>query len=421
MDAYTFVKMMEERKQELMESTKSMKERDIVQKIENEVNLFKKKHNNRTYIYYGLRGIGKTTAMIQALSRIDAGYIDGSIMNYYNVDLLDVIREYTKTAKKDVLFVDEITEVPRWGSALKSAYDSKRVKVIATGSSAIKIATERNKIVRRAILEEVPPLTFGEFMRIFKDRDVQRIKSDFLISKPADAYVKARAEYVSVPDLTKELREYMQFGFPLYHEMGDITRVSDQILSTIITKDMPSIEGFNLNLIDTMERMVYSLVVSPPGVTSVSKLAEIGDCSKTTASSIMKSLEIASLFIGIPPNRKGTTRFRKEKKYLFSSPALRYGFLKMLASEGRNVGALREDLFVSTLHYLGYGVTYPVGMKKSPDYVVEKDKKKQVVEVGGPGKTGKQIDRGIVVVDSDRIDYANGKVWIPLYLVALMG
>ena len=419
MDEYEFVKMMEERKLELVDAVKGLGERDIVKKILSEVHEFKSSRNNRIYIYFGLRGIGKTTAMIQALSKTDAGYIDGSVLSYYNLALFDVIREYKRTTGYNVFFIDELTDIRGWGNALKLAYDSKRIKIIATGSSAIKITTEKNRIARRATFEEIPPLTFREFLRIFKKKDVPIVDQNIILSKPDDAYIKAKADYVRVPDLSNEIKEYMQYGFPLFLETRDISRTSEQILESIITKDMPEIEGFNVGLVDSMEKIISTIAISPPGVTSLSKLSNIGGCSKTTVSTTLKSLEIASLLIGLCASKRGATKMRKEKKYLFSSPAIRYGFIKKLVGEEEGIGALREDTLVSTLRYLGFNIEYVPGKKKVPDYVVTK-RRSQVVEVGGPGKTRSQLEKGIIVTDSSKLDYENGVAWIPLYLVALM-
>ncbi len=420
MDAYSFVKIMEERKEDLLERVKGLPRRDVVDRILREVEEFKKRGNNRIYIYYGLRGIGKTTAMLQAMESVDSGYIDGSLVEYYGIDPLEVIREYVKTGKKDVIFIDELTDIPRWGDVLKLAYDTKKIKIIATGSSAIKITTEKRKVSRRAVIEEIPPLTFREFLRIFKNKIVERVDARIFTSKSEDAYVKAKSELMRLPSLERHLKDYARSGFPLILEMKSMEIVSDQILSSIITKDIPSITGFNMDLVDTIEKAVYLLASSPPGTTSTTKISEVGNCSRTTASNILKSLEIASLIIGIPPSKTGAARLRKEKKYLFSSPSIRYGFLEKLGIPESNIGGLREDIFVSTATYLGCNVGYVVGSKKSPDYALSCNGKNQIIEVGGPSKTGRQLEkRGIILTDSDTLDYSNGIAWIPLYLFAL--
>ena len=420
MEIHEFIRIMEERKMELIDSVRKMKRRDIVNEILEEVSKFKKNRNNRIFVYYGLRGIGKTTAMIHALSEIDAGYIDGSVLSYYKLNFADVIRDYVKFNKKNVIFVDEITEISNWGSALKMAYDSRKVKIIATGSSSIKIATQKNKISRRAIFKEIPPLSFREFLRIIKGKTIGKVSEDILLSKPSDAYVKAKAEYLRIPDLSKDLSEYMKGGFLLNIETEDISRTSEQILDSIITKDMPTIEGFNISLVTAMEKIVNAISISPPGVTSISKVSEIANCSKTTASSILRSLEIASLLLGISSSKKGSVKMRKEKKFLFSSPAIRYGFIKKLLGENENVGALREDVFVSTIKFSGYDVEYLQGLKKSPDYLIRMGGKTQIFEVGGYSKGDEQVKKGVVVTDSSKLDYKNGVLWVPLYLVSLI-
>jgi len=423
MNIYEFVRFMEEKKTEKIEEARQWKERDIVGNIENEIRAFREKKDRFIFIFYGLRGIGKSTALAHALTKNDGMLIDGSALTYHGLDLLKVVKEYATHTTSKILYIDELSVIPRWGEALKIIYDLYGLKVIATGSSAIKIAKERSSILRRARFVEMPPLSFSEYLWLkegikteIKGKDIYEV----LFSKPSDAYVKAKTLMLSIPDsYQRYFREFLFHGFPLAFTMP-IEETADYILGKIISDDFPEISGFNLESIKKAEKAAYSLALSKPGILSVSSLAKTIECSKTTATNITNSFAAASLTIQLYPFQHSTAILRKEPKILFTSPAIRNGLTKKIIEEG-DIGALREDAFVSAMHHNGISIFYLPEEKKTPDYLILSGGKKNVIEIGGPSKSPSQIKTGgILLKDSLDLDYRNGVAEIPLLLAALL-
>ncbi len=421
MEAYEFVRFMEEKKAERIEEAKRWKEREIVQKIEREVAEFEEKGNRLIFVFYGLRGIGKSTALFHAMGRHDGMFIDGSALAYHDLDLLAVVREYGSHTTSKILYIDELNAIARWGDALKVIYDLYGIKVIATGSSAIKIAKERNAILRRARFFEIAPLSFREYLWL-KDGISVKIPSadikDMLFSKPSDAYVKAKSLLLAIPaNYQKHFREFLFDGFPLAFTIP-IEEAADYILGKIISDDFPEISGFNIESIKKAEKAVHSFAISKPGILSISSLANTIGCSKTTAMNITNSFAAASLIIQINAYRRSTSILRKEPKILFSSSALRNGLLKKIIGES-DIGSLREDAFVSAMTYSDIRIFYFPEGKQTPDYIILSGGRKAVVEIGGPSKSSKQLKKGIVLRDSLDIGYKDGVAEIPLLLAAL--
>ena len=75
---------------------------------------------------------------------------------------------------------------------------------------------------------------------------------------------------------------------------------------------------------------------------------------------------------------------------LFYHPNLRYILCTKLGAKA-DVGAVREEFVVFHLKLAGYGIYTIKGEKRSPDYIIERGKEKEVIEIGGPGKNRKQL------------------------------
>jgi len=423
MNEYEFVKFMEEKKEELIEEKMRFQKREIVGKILDEAANFKSRKSDSMFIFYGLRGIGKTTSLLQALGEIKGMYVDGDALSYHNLDLLNVIDEYKSYNQSRILLIDELASIKKWGKALKIIHDMYGMKIIATGSSAIKIDAEKKEIIRRARFFELSPLSFKEYLKMKHSISLQaepKEIEDVLFSNPSDGYVKAKEILLRIKndDINRHFREYLMDGFPLCFEMK-IEEAAEYILDKIIADDFPLVAGFNLEISEKAKKIASAIALSKPGATSLSTFSEIAECSKTTASNILSAFEASSLIIPVMANKTGASKLRKEVKELFSSPALRYGLKKKMGGDS-DFGGIREDFFVSSLYYGGIQVEYIPESKKSPDYAIIKNGKMQTVEIGGKGKGAEQVKKGIVFGEGKEIDFANNVLYLPLFFAGLL-
>lgn len=415
MDNFEFINLMEQTKRQKVELVTDYQKRDIYYEITKLI----KKRKRELFIYYGLRGIGKSTTLYQLfVDNPKVMFIDGTVLSYYNLDLVSTVSEYLKYNESKILLIDEITEIDRWAKSLKVLYDNYNLIIICTGSSAIGISTKNKEIVRRALFKEISPLTFKEFLRLKHNITIDFSTRELFISNLSDSYAKAKSLFIKLPDLSKEFNEYLKTGFPLSFERP-IEYTSESILSKIIADDFPQISGFNIEIADISKKIINTLALSQPDQVALSKFSKAAKCSRTTVSNVLNSFVLSSLIIPVLSNKKSTAKVRKEPKYLFSSSALRYGLAKLLV-ETPEVGVLREDAVVSSFKYLGFTVEYVSGLKKRPDYLIRLKNKEVLIEVGGPSKKYGQLDKGILLIDSNKIDY-NGKVLVlPLWFVGLM-
>jgi len=125
---------------------------------------------NRFSIIIGQRGVGKTTAIIQyILSNYDllstqALYLPVDHFVFGKRNLYETAEEFHNIGGELICF-DEIHKYENWSRELKSIYDSfPKLKMIASGSSAMKIQKESYDLCRRAIVHNMTGLSFREYI-----------------------------------------------------------------------------------------------------------------------------------------------------------------------------------------------------------------------------------------------------------------
>jgi predicted AAA+ superfamily ATPase len=424
MNEFEYISFFEEQKKELINKIKNYQERDIVEEIKKEIETSIEK--NRIFIYYGLRGIGKSTALYQTLSKYpDSMFIDGTTIKDPNIDVLKLVKEYSKIKNNKILLIDEITEIPDWGKHLKTFQDILGLKIIATGSSAIKISTQKTSILRRTKFKEIQPLSFKEFLKIKYDIDINLKKeiTDLIFSEPKDAFQKAKPILLKIKEkdnnIYNHFQEFLKTGFPQAFKNITIEECSDQIIDQILANDFPEITGFNLTTIKKAKLIVSAISLYKPGNFSYETIANNYSLSKNTVIDVVNSFIVSSLFIETYSSAGYANKFRKTNKLIFSSPSIRHGLMKKYPSVSQNVGFLREDSFVSAMYYNNIDITY-LNEKKNADYVITKDNKTSIIEIGGTYKNTKQVKKGFLLKDDDVIDIKEDVCILPLYLLNLI-
>ncbi len=426
MNEYEFYLRCEERKKDIISELEDLKERYIVADILEEINLFKQNKNKRIFLFYGLRGIGKSTALYQVIKKNkDIMFIDGFDIDYNNIDLVKVVDEYKKNTNSNILIIDELNEIKNWGNTLKIIHDLYNIKIITTGSSAIKISKDISVIVRRSITKKINPLSFSEFLKLKYDINIDVTKDvlDLLFSNPKDVYIKSKEINSRVlkidSDVLMHSKEYIKYGYPLaLNKTNKIEDISENIIYKIIVDDFKEVSGFSVDTIEKAKKIIKYLASIKAGYVSYDKICSFAKLSMNPVSSILNAFFISDLLISVLVNKQ-VTSLRKEPKILFTSSAIRYGLMKRLTNNP-DVGFLREDVFVSSLIYKDINVNYLKSKKKVPDYQISYKNKINFVEVGGPGKARAQLEKGILVLDDNKIDIKGDVVTIPLYLVCLI-
>lgn len=137
---------------------------------------------NVVCVVVGTRRCGKTYRLYQEMGSLVCAGVPFDHMLYFNFederlkpyevsllgDVLDTFFALHPQAREDgaYLFLDEIQEVPEWGTFLRRVVDSTKATIYVTGSSSKMLSAELGSAFRgRSLSRELFPLSFSEFVR----------------------------------------------------------------------------------------------------------------------------------------------------------------------------------------------------------------------------------------------------------------
>ncbi len=355
----------------LAADAQGLKKRDFVTKIA----LGKEP---RIKVLRGFRGVGKTTALLQLMGK-------GAI--YFSMDSplveTSTLYEIGKTAAQagyKTLLVDEAQYYVNWKRDAKALYDEfPQLSIVLSGSAPLAFEPER-----RHETIEVEPLSLGEFVRLQGEKSV-----------PSDAWMdeKKAVEFAALnPKIYAHSAKYAQGGgFPAYFAFKEKTL---EAVFSSMTKSIRQDSAFAANvdgeIIAGMEKAVVFLASSPAGEFSLNSLSNVLHLNRYKTGKAVDTLGAMKIVRLVRPDGQGAKLVRGDPKLLFYHPNLRKAVCSSLGIDA-GTGALREELAVFFLQGRGWKVGTAKGLKKSPDYIIEKDGERMPIEIGGSGKGRSQL------------------------------
>ncbi|MBI5223258.1 ATP-binding protein [Candidatus Micrarchaeota archaeon] len=362
----------------LLESVKQLRSRPIVGNIISEL-----VSEPRIKLLRGLRGVGKTTIMLQLLNKVSQKAF------YFSADSPLVTEDgIYKTSKElisrgyEILFIDEVHTHPNWRNDLKSLYDEfPKIALICSGSAPLALIPER-----REKEYTILPMTLREFLYI-KYAKEQEAKNLWIDRDKSLEFVAKN------DDVERAYKEYVEIGgFPVslnYNKDDALNSIFNTIRKSV-REDSVSITKLSLEKTHAMESLLIRLATSPPGELSLSSLSNNLRISKTSVAEIVKVLEEMKVIRLILPYARGAKLIRAEPKILFTHPNLRVAICRQLHVPF-DIGSIREESVLFGLESIGGVVNTLKGAKKSPDYIVNINGEKIVIEIGGNSKTKIQL------------------------------
>lgn len=355
----------------------------------------------------GAKGVGKTTLLQQYLESLE---MDVSEKVYISLDnpligatrLLLIAEEFQKRGIK-VLAVDEIHYQKDFEQDLKTIYDFFDIQVVFSGSSAI--ALSNADLSRRALVYDVPILSFREFLELKLDIELESITYDDLLNR----HTPKAFDVISKIKPLKYFDEYLSFGaYPFFLEGGEQDYVMK--LTSAINKTLESdllllfkIDPQNISL---LKKLLVVLCQNPPGEMNITSLAREMELNVKTLYNYITALEKGSLIHLLYYNKKGNALFQKPDKVLLNNASL----FKILCLSS-NQGSIRESFFLSMLY------EHKILYAKKGDYTINDAER---FEIGGQSKTFKQIkDMKKSYLAIDGIEVGEGNK-IPLWLFGFL-
>ncbi|MFH0927499.1 MAG: AAA family ATPase [Candidatus Micrarchaeota archaeon] len=332
----------------------------------------------RIKILRGFRGVGKTTALLQLMEK---GALYFSMDNpVVETNTLYEIGKKAAMAGYKALLVDEVHCYPNWKKDAKALYDEfPKLSIALSGSAPLAFEPER-----RHEMIEIEPLSLGEFMRL------QGLKA-----AASDAWMdeKKAVEFTALnPEIYAHFSKYMQGGgFPAFFSFEEKTLGA---IFNSITKSIRQDTAFAANvdgeIIAAMQKAVIFLASSLPGELSINSLSNILHLNRYKTGRAIELLSGMKIVRLIKPSGKGAKLVRQDPKMLFYHPNLRKAVCESIGTTA-DVGAMREELAAFFLNGRGWGIGTIRGMKKSPDYIIEKNGERIILEIGGKGKGKAQL------------------------------
>ena len=355
----------------------------------------------------GARGSGKTTLMLQhaltgSFSKETILYIACDHPAMVDVKLYNLAQTFYQEGGK-LLLVDEVHKTKDFGIELKAIRDTFDLKVIFSGSSALRIDHELSDLSRRAVIHTLPVLSLREFMEMasgltFEAHSLEKIVS----SHPAiSAMVSEKIRPIEY------FQKYLKYGaYPFFLESTqDYPQKLLEVVKTTIDSDLCGLYNIDPMKLNKLKKILYMLCLTPPAELNKSKLSSAVGASWPTLSKYLERMQAGSL-IHMVRGGSGMRTVNKPDKLLLNNPNL---FQTLCASP--NVGTLREAFFVSQLAH-----EHQVHYHDRGDFIVNA---KYIFEIGGAQKTSKQLgNQPNAYVVSDDIETGTPKQ-IPLWIFGM--
>jgi len=423
-------------------------------------------NENRIIVLPGLRGIGKTTMLLQLYDFLIKkqninqdrvlyfstdelkDYLGASISEVIDVFVEDILKTtLTLLNEKIFILIDETHFDEKWDTAAKIIYDqSKNIFLLLTGSSALNIEMSMD-LARRAKKEKVFPLNFSEYLLLKYGLDV-----DDVISKSITMLIFNATEKNIENATNKEnelTRKALQIGKSLDKEFSTFITLSDfafsldleekavydrifSMVERVIEKDVFIIQSFNTETRAIIKRIIYFLASQSPGGTSDTKLAKHLETSSKQIRNILDVLEKTHIIFSIKPYGGAGKAVRKPWKYYFLAPSMNTAIRFKLGLYDKTskdmFGVLVENMVASYLIRMKETINLPTGIfydseDGGVDFIVQDGKENIIPIEVGSGKKGKgQIERaikkynsryGIIICECPKIKKEENIIYIP--------
>lgn len=356
-----------------------------------------KELEHRLSIIIGSRGIGKTTTVAQYINQ---GFIGNDAL-YVNLDDIQISSKYTMTQIAEefvlnggkLLCFDEIHKYENWSAELKNIYDRfDKLKIIATGSSALQINKGSHDLSRRAIVYNMVGMSFREFLEIHYGYNFDSLSLEDVLTNHVSLSTNIKAEIErNEQKIIPLFKEYLKHGYyPYFLSMPNevlFFQTLQQNINVSIESDLlniyPKLNGNSVKKIKMLLSVIIKSVPFEPKISELKKATDIKD--DRTLKDYLSKLDDAGLIKLLMQNSLSMKAFDKSEKIFLANPNLMY-------TKEPNIGNLRETFFVNQLdnYYKNKQSISDEGIfaSKSGDFYCEE---KYTFEVGGKNKGFTQI------------------------------
>lgn len=359
----------------------------------------------------GARGVGKTTLLLQYL-RTTYGigekcfYVSADHLYFTLNQLYDLASQFSKKGG-EILVIDEVHRYPDWAIELKNMYDDlPDLKIIFTGSSLLQIQKAKADLSRRAVLYDMPGLSFREFLEFELNESFNKVSIDQLL----EDHLLIASELISRIKPLQFFDNYLEYGYyPFYLEgLNVFDQKLEATIQLVLEVDIPQFMNMQISHIQLLKRLLQVIATSAPFKPNMVSLSERTGISINTLKAYLHYLHLAHHVNLLQKPFIGINSLNKPAKIYLNNSNLMHA----LGSSLVDPGSVRETFFYNQISQIE-----TVYSAKSGDFM---DEHNRIFEIGGRNKTKKQI-AGIkdAYLVKDQIEVGSGKT-IPLWLFGFL-
>lgn len=376
--------------------------RDFVQEID---------WNNRLIGIKGARGVGKTTLILQYIKK---NYSSTDAVLYASLDHLYFLENnlyslaekfYQKGGK--LLALDEVHRYPNWSNEIKNIYDDfPDLKIIFTGSSLLQIHKSKADLSRRAVIYNMPGLSFREYLLFETGFTFSRIELPELLKN----HRQLSLDIISKIKPLAYFSDFLKFGFfPFYLENRNLVEQKlSEVINVVLDVDIPQYEQVQISNIILLKKLLHIISESVPFKPNFNAISQRSGISINSVKKYITYLDDAELILQLHPCSNGLPQMGKPDKIYLNNP----NYIYSLAGDRADIGNVRETFFFNQVKQVAEVNTSPTS-----DFLVNK---LYTFEVGGKNKKKKQISEtpnSYLVKDDIETGYENT---IPLWMFGLL-
>lgn len=356
----------------------------------------------------GPRGSGKSVLFRQLRSIVENSlYLSADTMESGD-RLADIVKSMFDRHGITTFFIDEIHYFRDFDADLKELYDFLPVRIYCTSSVAASLESAARDLSRRVHPILMGQCSFREYLSLALGIELPPLTLKELFNGAIAREYLASAVHFSL---------YLRgAGYPFTFEPGAGLAQFEGIREKIRLSDIPAADpDLSMRDLDTIGKLMAFIGRSPIEGINYSSISQNLGITKYMAERFVALLERSFLLRRVLP--AGTNVLREPK--IFLELPYRLLYLDYEAC----IGALREDYFALCMeqHKMDFSYAKSTRGEKVPDFFLEIDGKRTVLEVGGKGKgrsqfKGLSYDRKVVLYHSE-IELDSTPERIPLFLL----
>ncbi|NUU99618.1 ATPase AAA [Marinitoga sp. 1154] len=337
------------------------------------------KYDNRGMLFYGPRGVGKTTYLLTKIRKNNLFYISGDDPLIASIPFYDLAENIFLNGYSGIV-IDEVHYINKWSIYIKSLYDSyPNKKIWISDSSSIVLRTGISDLSRRFIKVRIPWLSFREYIHLVTGLEIEPIKTPFNFDK------NEFLNKIKDLEILKLFKDYAISGTRPFFLEGNFSEKMENILEKTIYSDIPFfLKSTNENHLRLMKAIIGYLIYSKIPTINVEKMCKEWGISKNKLYDLLNVMSESEL-INIVLKERGFNVNTKGKKIFLSDPAYYYIFKGEIGNfrEAYTVFALKEKGEIFALKkeedgdFIWNGIKIEVGGKnkkiKKSDFVIRDD------------------------------------------------